>query len=224
MSLFWRCHYLFPAFSDKYLHSLWQWVTLGHLVSPFCHVLPSPVAYWTTPWRTTGEYCIFNTKFITLSLIRSLSLALFFPYSYSWWMVWTDTWVSYYISWRPSWCFIFLSYHILLIQFNSLYCSTQLFSDTAIYTLFQPYDKMILSSTFAFMLFSILKCSLNKLQFQSSSTMSIFPWGLISWQGNLDFVPSTPLLFDITTSCICFAFFEEINGSVSDALDSLLVP
>lgn len=45
---------------------------------------------------------------------------------------------------------------------------------------------------------------------------------------HLDFVPSAPLLSDITASHICFALLEEINGrqtsSVSDALDSQEVP
>lgn len=133
MSFFWRCDYIFPAFPDKCLHFLFfVFLVMDYSGASCLRVLLCFAITSCLPdksiWRITAcEYCIFNTKFIVLSLISSPSLAFFLPYSYSWWMAWPDTWFSYYTSWRPSWCPIFLL-HILLIQFNSLYCSTYSFS------------------------------------------------------------------------------------------------
>lgn len=88
--------------------------------------------------------------------------------------------------------FLLLPYHTDPVQ-SSLLLNTQLSSGTAIYTLFQPYDKMILTSTLSFMLFTPLMMFSKQATVSKLSCSVKFSLKPYFWDWHLDFVASTLL-------------------------------
>ena len=182
-------------------------------------------------WRITEcEYCIFNTKFIVLSLISPPSLAFFLSYSYSWRMAWPDTRFSYYTSWRPFQCPPFFFYLTISYWSSSIICTAQhtaflwychLHTFPAIWQ-DDSFFHICIHAVFYIKMFSE-QATISKLIYNVNFSLRSY-----FLARHLDFGPSASLLSDITASHICSALLEEINGrqtgSVSDALDSQEVP
>lgn len=119
----------------------------------------------------------------------------------------------------------FFSHHILLIQFNSLYCSAHSFS---LYCHLHTFPTTWQNDSFLHIcILAVFYIIMFPQQATISKLIENVNFSMRSYflARHLDFVSLSPLLSDITASHICF--LENISGrqtgSVSDTLDSLLV-